>query len=201
MIKKLSTYLFLLLFSFQTPSLADDIRDFQIEGMSIGDSLLDYFSEEEINKIKKSYYPGSNKFFRITTEKPNMEIYEKLQFHLKHNDKNYKIYTISGLIFFRENKDNLNECNKVKKEIVKEISNLAKDIKIDDVGVEKYSLDKTGKSKHDTTYFDFKSGDYIKAQCVDYSNEFSKQQGGWYDNLRIAINFKEYTDWLTNEAE
>jgi len=33
-----------------TPSQADDIRDFQIEGMSIGDSLLDYFSEEEIKK-------------------------------------------------------------------------------------------------------------------------------------------------------
>jgi len=47
--KKLSTYLFLLLFSFQTSSWSDDIRDFQIEGMSIGDSLLDYFSEEEIN--------------------------------------------------------------------------------------------------------------------------------------------------------
>ena len=33
-----------------TPSQADDIRDFQIEGISIGDSLLDYFSEEEIKK-------------------------------------------------------------------------------------------------------------------------------------------------------
>ena len=27
---------------------ADDISDFQIEGMSIGDSLLDYMTEEEI---------------------------------------------------------------------------------------------------------------------------------------------------------
>ena len=26
------------------PSLADDIRDFQIEGISVGDSFLDYFS-------------------------------------------------------------------------------------------------------------------------------------------------------------
>ena len=32
------------------PSKADDIQDFQIEGISVGDSLLDYFSEEEINK-------------------------------------------------------------------------------------------------------------------------------------------------------
>ena len=48
--KKLSTYLFLILFSFQAPSWADDIRDFQIEGISIGDSLLDYFSEHEIKE-------------------------------------------------------------------------------------------------------------------------------------------------------
>ena len=52
--KKLSTYLFLLFFTLQAPSWADDIRDFQIEGMSIGDSLLDYFSEEE---IKENYVP------------------------------------------------------------------------------------------------------------------------------------------------
>ena len=46
--KKLSTYLFLVLFSFSAPSFADDISDFEIEGISIGDSLLDYMSEEEI---------------------------------------------------------------------------------------------------------------------------------------------------------
>jgi len=48
--KKLSTYLFLVLFSFSTPSFGDDISKFQIEGMSIGDSLLDYFTEEAIKK-------------------------------------------------------------------------------------------------------------------------------------------------------
>ena len=39
-----------------TPTQADDIRDLEIEGMSIGDSLLDYFSEEEIEKNIMSYY-------------------------------------------------------------------------------------------------------------------------------------------------
>ena len=52
--KKLSTYLFLIFFSFQTSSLADDIRDFQIEGMSVGDSLLDYFNKTQIEKQKNS---------------------------------------------------------------------------------------------------------------------------------------------------
>ena len=33
----------ILTLSFQSLTKADDIRDFEIEGMSIGDSLLEYF--------------------------------------------------------------------------------------------------------------------------------------------------------------
>ena len=48
----------ILTLSFQTLSKADDINDFQMEGMSIGDSLLDFFSENEIlsAKQKTQYY-------------------------------------------------------------------------------------------------------------------------------------------------
>ena len=40
----------ILIFSFQSWTKADDIRDFEIEGMSIGDSLLDYFSKKKIDQ-------------------------------------------------------------------------------------------------------------------------------------------------------
>ena len=40
----------ILIFSFQSLTKADDIRDFEIEGISIGDSLLDHFSIARINK-------------------------------------------------------------------------------------------------------------------------------------------------------
>ena len=43
----------ILIFCFQSWTKADDIRDFEIEGMSIGDSLLNYFSEEEIKENEK----------------------------------------------------------------------------------------------------------------------------------------------------
>ena len=36
----------ILTFSFQSLSKADDIRDFEIEGMSIGDSALDFFTKK-----------------------------------------------------------------------------------------------------------------------------------------------------------
>ena len=52
LMKKLSIYLFLIFFGFSAPSYAGGIRDYQIEGMSVGDNLLDYFSEKEIKKFE-----------------------------------------------------------------------------------------------------------------------------------------------------
>jgi len=50
--KRLSLYLFLILFTLPTPSQANDIRDFQIEGLSIGDSLLNYYSIDSLFGFK-----------------------------------------------------------------------------------------------------------------------------------------------------
>ena len=49
-------FLIIWILTFQTQSLADNIRYFKIEGMSIGDSALDFFSKEDIIKNSKSYY-------------------------------------------------------------------------------------------------------------------------------------------------
>ena len=46
----------ILTFSFQTLTKADDIKDFQIEGMSIGDSLLDFYSKSKIISNEENYY-------------------------------------------------------------------------------------------------------------------------------------------------
>ena len=58
--KKLLVLLFSLFFLSSLSVFADDISDFQIEGMSIGDSLLDYMTEdeilEEIERNKNSFY-------------------------------------------------------------------------------------------------------------------------------------------------
>ena len=40
----------ILIFSLQSWTKADNISEFEIEGISIGDSLLDHFSKEEILK-------------------------------------------------------------------------------------------------------------------------------------------------------
>ena len=54
--------LFILLFS--SSVFAEDISDFEIEGISVGDSLLDHFSLTEIKKgIRKVNNPYTDKSF------------------------------------------------------------------------------------------------------------------------------------------
>ncbi len=197
--KKLSTYLFLLLFSFSAPSFADDIRDFKIEGMSIGDSLLDYFTKEYIkNKLRESVYPNQNEIHHVfLLNEPTFNIYEGIQVHVRTNDEKFIIIGIDGFIYFE---DNIENCYKKKDEIVTELSNFFEDVIVDDDGIQNYPDDETGESKTTTVYFDFKSGDTAKVGCVKWGKSIKSKNKEIVDNLRVTINTKEYTYWLTNEA-
>ena len=94
--KKLSTYLLLIFFSFSVPTYADDVRDFEIEGISIGDSLLDHFSKNEIkNFIITTYHKNTDEYIMLTGGEDKSQEYENLSLHVKKNDnQNYKIASI-----------------------------------------------------------------------------------------------------------
>ena len=87
----------ILTLSFQTLVKADDIRDFEIEGMSVGDSLLDYMTKKEINLSKRNYFEDQRKYYVVGKAK-NLEKYEVVDLYLKTGDKNYTIRTIGGMI-------------------------------------------------------------------------------------------------------
>ena len=92
----------ILTFSFQSLSKADDIGDFEIEGISIGDSLLDYLSEDEINNSRRNY--GSNLKYYVVGISKNIEIYETIDIYLKSGDKSYEIKSIGAYIFMNKKK-------------------------------------------------------------------------------------------------
>ena len=179
-----------------TPSQADDIRDFQIEGVSLGDSLLDYITKQEIESKKKTDYK-SKKFSRTYFSLPEFEIYEGLQVHFKTSDKKYKIYNISGIIDFE---DNIENCYKKKDEIVIELSNFFEDVIVDDDGIQNHPGDETRESKTNTVYFDFKSGATAKVGCLKFGKSYKSKYKGIVNHLRVTINTKEYIYWLFNEA-
>ena len=80
-------------------SQADDIRDFQIEGISIGDSVLDH------SKIKnfQKFIPYKSKKYQGGFKKINSDIYDSLQFFYIKKDKNKTLENISGKKYFPNN--------------------------------------------------------------------------------------------------
>ena len=105
----------ILTFSFQSLTKADDIRDFEIEGMSVGDSLLDYMTKKEINLSKRNYFKNQRKYYVVGKAK-NLEKYEVVDLYLKTGDKNYTIRTIGGMITL-----DLKKCLNIKKKYFKRI--------------------------------------------------------------------------------
>ena len=170
---------------------ADDIRDFEIEGISIGDSLLDFYSEKEIKQnIKVNYFSRIKDKTFVTAEIMNDKFknYDGLQVIFKRNDNTYKIYGMHGIIFYEKN---INLCYKKLSEISK---NIEKNIKYELKDVFE-NLDMRGKrGRYSGTTFFLKFG-IISVHCYDWSKEIEKKNR-WTDNLRVNIKTDEYENFL-----
>ena len=184
-----------LIFSLQSWTKADDIRDFQIEGISIGDSLLDHFSESKIKKqlSKTSSTYSDNKFKRVWIPIENYKTYKQMNFHYK-NDASYRIVNLSGNIIYRKN---FSECSKKQKEIADDIQNIFPNLKMS-MSDRTHRADKTGNSKVKYISFKLKKGN-ILISCTDWGNQITKEKK-WIDNLSVRFDTSEYRDWLKNKA-
>ena len=177
---------------FIAPSRADDIRGLEIEGISIGDSLLDYFSKEEI-KNSPTYNYKNNKFIGVQLSIESSKEYDALQFHYKPNGK-YIVASVIGAIFYED----YNNCKKKKDEIVIFLSETLENYKKFDRGTFEAREDESGKSIMSAIEFHFKDGE-VGVTCTKYSSEF-KIKNNYVDNIRLDISTKEFADWLRYEA-
>ncbi len=133
----------ILIFTLPTPSQANDIRDFQIEGMSIGDSALDYFTEKEINDLMQFGFKKSKEYAYINLREEKLDNFDKVLILFKSEDVKFIIHSISSRIFFDKN---IRACHKKQKELVNEFSELFEKISVkDDQGTYSYSGDDSGK--------------------------------------------------------
>ena len=196
--KKLSAYLFLLLFSFQTSSWADDIRDFQIEGMSLGNSLLDYLSEKQISdeiKSSNAFVYKNNKFVAIYFPgSQNSEVYDFVGVTFKPNDKKYIIHEIKGYLNFP---NKLEDCLKKRDSIDSKLSEVFKEAERTSDTIS-HAFDKSGKSRQYSVWYTFDTG-FIEITCHDWSKKITKKNN-WPDTLQVNIDSKEFEDFIENDA-
>ena len=185
-----------LLLSLQSFTKADDIRDFQIEGMSIGDSALDYLSEKEIKKgIQYDYY--NDDLYLASQINKNFDNYDGVTINFFSNDKNYIIQAISGFKFMNIEKC-LKERNKIKEAMDKVWPNTSSD-----EYSRKHDADKTGNSKYFHILYELKEGKKLMGnaviECLDWSSELTSVKR-WTDNLNLRIGNEKYETWLSKKA-
>ena len=197
----------ILTFSFQTLSRADDLRDFEIAGISVGDSLLEHFSKETILEELHSPFTfiyKDNKFADITIGNTDTYLlykkfdnYYDLGVVIKPNDKNFRIYKISGRIFC---KNDFNICLSKKTEIVSELINFFGNEATPDTFDAVHGYDKTGNSKSYATVFNFKAHeDLVRIVATNWSQKLTEEKK-WGDNLKIEIFLREFVNFMENEA-
>ena len=174
---------------FQSSTKADDLKDFGIAGMSIGDSLLDYFTKKEIDKGKFFEKEQGNRKdvakFYIKKKKGN---YDWRTVSYKTNDKDYEIIELTGFVFM-----NFSQCIKQRNKIDDELKDLFTNSERQVTGKVEHFLDKNSFTDNIIYWTSNTQNDLISLTCYDWSN-----LTGYEDQLRIEAYTDEYYQWLSS---
>ena len=184
----------ILIFGTQSLTKADDIKEFEIEGFSVGESLLKYLTKkkikEKINDKTSFHYPNS-KFVSILYTTENLDLFDSIGFVIKKDDSKFIIYAVEASIYFWENK--INKCYDKQKQIKDDLKIFfGNKVKIDSYDT-KYIGDETGNSTTRYVDFDFKDKSNSRIICYDLSDEINLKSP---DQLYLVANSKEFMLFL-----
>ena len=206
----MKTFLSLFVLLFSSSVFADDISDFQIEGMSIGDSLLDYMTEEEIleeveaNIEMYQWLKEPNKYAEVYLFS-NLKIYDAVSFMIKNNGANkyvtnknknekYTILSVRGRLDYIEDFDScIQERNKISESLSSMFSNAQR---VEEI--HPYNADPSGNSIWDAIYFKFNSGAQIDVYCTDVEETLRIKRDA-AEGLSVSILTSEIRSWLQNK--
>ena len=178
------------IFSIQSWTKAEDVRDFEIEGISIGESLLKYVDLKQI-KNNSNFHYSSKKFGAYYLELEDSD-YDGLQIDFENNG-DYIIEGFGGKIFFKGNF--MENCLIKEKEILSSIKKIFKSkAKYINYGITPHDYDKSGKSVGSWHSFEFNDGSgFINLECMNWSNEINFE-----DNLELMILSKKFQDFVND---
>ena len=187
----------ILIYNFQFCAKASDIKGFEIEGMSVGDSALNFFSKKQIEANKYFAYPLKD-YFQSFIRTPDSQMYTTIQFSIKNGDNDFIMQSIEGGVHPIE----FNKCKKRKKIVEKEILDAFPYLTNVSYGEER-EMWSDADSKQITTdiYLNTSSSDggAIRIICVDRSKRVEEEKG-WVDSLRVIVNSKDFNIFIKKNA-
>ncbi len=190
-----------------TSAHTDNIKDYKIENISIGDSALDYFNETELENGEQDWYNYSYKEY-ATSLVSGKGIYDWFKISYKSRDENFIIEGLVGIVVKKKYDDD--KCNKELDAAALDISELFKNIKLSKKKIYKVDYNsrkvfqepsKSGKSIVTNISFDFKDKGKIILSCYDMdkaTNEIDSpiKDINQFDTFRIDIRSKVFKNYL-----
>ena len=193
--------------SLSTSAYTDDIKDFQIENISIGDSALDYFNEAQLEDSELGWYNYSYKEYS-TSLLPGKGIYDWFKISYKSDDDNFTIEGLAGIVVKKKYDDN--KCNKELDTAALNISELFKNTKQVKKQLYKvvYNLreifqkpNPSGKSIVTSISFNFKDEGKIILSCYNMDKVTNQIDSpikdiNQFDTFRIDVRSKAFEHYL-----
>ena len=189
----------LITFNFQSLTKANDIKEFEIEGMSVGSSLLDFFSQKKINASIVDWYDDleKNRYVAFAFDSPDFETYDFVDVWTKHGDNKYLIDTIAGVVYFGQDKTikDVENCYQEQKIIANDLLEIFDTAKKVGPSTLEHTGDPTGKSSYTDIYLRLDNDYEVLVSCYDWSEEALKKENK-HDHMYISIRSLELDKWL-----
>lgn len=190
-----------------TSAYTDDIKDFQIENISIGDSALDYFTESQLENGELDWFNYSYKEYS-TSLLLGKDIYDWFKISYNSHDDDFIIEGLVGIVVKKKYDDN--KCNKELDTAALDISKLFKNTKQGKKQLYKivYNPRKifqepnsSGKSTATSISFDFKDEGKIILSCYNMDKATNQIDSpikdiNQFDTFRIDIRSKVFAHYL-----
>ena len=204
--KKILWIVFLGLF-LSTSAHTDNIRDYKIGNIGIGDSALDYFNESELENGELDWFNYSYKDF-ATSLVSGKGIYDWFKISYKSDDDNFIIEGLVGIVLKEKYEDI--KCNEEIDSAALNISGLFKNTKRSKKKLYKVDynprkvfqeVSQSGKSTATSISFNFKNKGEIILSCYDMDKATNQIDSpikdiNQFDSFRIDIRSKVFKNYL-----
>ena len=191
--KKMLIYICFFVFILSPLSFSEDISEFEVEGISIGDSLLKYMSRAEIENNLSYVYEDLDKYIgkdvaQISYNK-NLKIYDEIHLDFKTTDDMFEIIALNGILFYE---DNVNQCYQKQVQLVEELKLVFKGVDVRKEGPLNHPAYPNGEIKYTRYAFFINENDYsnLEVFCYDIVEELKKT-----DRLTLNLKSKEFNDY------
>ncbi len=174
------------------------LKKFKIEGISIGDSVSDYFPGREITKNIVKQPNLTDEFYVAHFNKhKRFNKFDQIYFVINPSTKKV-LFPIEGISAFIDFKQDIDECFvqkdiffvQIMKSYKKEVNSKLIEI---NTSIKSHPSDITGKSTYEQTDIKFPNG-YIRIACYDMQEHMETN-----DALIIDFFTNEVDKWLQNE--